>query len=95
VGYQVTYEADRVTNELRALDDCIAFLGEERLHTMIDTVNAHEFKSRTEKYRCVRLVLAFVGIQGYWPARAVMRVSCDPMATLELLASKLLEGGAV
>lgn len=83
--YTTAYKShSREDNTLRAMEDCQSYLGErysELVEKIRDTLSPTS--SLADKYRAIELICSFVGIQGYYPVRAmvaaVLRPQFEPM----------------
>lgn len=76
MGYETKYLGTKAENEAKALQDCKDYLGDRYDGTMKALkVLAGEFGGRTtRKYAAIRDCLGLIiGIQGYYPVRAMVR----------------------
>lgn len=74
--YETQYLGTKAENEAKALQDCKDYLGEEIYEKAIRILRADLSSptSRTYKYHYIRASLVmFLGIEGYWPVRAMVR----------------------
>ena len=83
--YTTAYRAhSREDNTIQAMEDCQNYLGDKfegLVEKIRDSLCAES--SLADKYRAIELICGFVGIQGYYPVRAmvaaVLRPEFEPM----------------
>lgn len=72
--YEVKFTGSKADKELQALTECVAYLGKDRFNKISHNIaKGLRGASCKEAYRTLRFGCPFIGIQGYWPIRAMFK----------------------
>ena len=72
--YDIHFTGTKDEKERQALRACASYLGKARFNKMTQAI-AKELQGAScrQAYRSVRFNCPFIGIQGYWPIRAMFK----------------------
>jgi len=82
--YTVKFTGTNQQKESQALAECKSFLGNRIYNNVVKALRvdllASNPRSRTQHLRHAHTLLSFVGVQGRYPVRALVRAALRPVA---------------